>query len=212
MPPSRRDGLFCNVAHGFTAKRFGDELHGAARFREARLVRTSALRKRVSVFFTTRAVEVLHDFLDGAPMHTHAMHFENTLGKLTAAELGLELLFPNEEGDDLGRALHRSLSPTLFFQESGHTLFAKGLLDLVEALAGVTEKLGRTVDGHGFHLVASEHLVLHLKLVVGIEKRDALEQRREDFVRMGMEQAGALESHALVVLPSFTSCPPLRPA
>jgi len=49
------------------------------------------------------------------------------------------------------------------------------------------ERFGGSVDGRCLYLVAAEHLVLHLKLVVRIEERDTIEQGREDFVGMGVE-------------------------
>jgi hypothetical protein len=153
----------------------------------SRKVGASASSKPLSDSSTTR-------------VHAHTEALVHPLGQAVAANTGIGRTRIDDELQHRRGELVGAVGTGLVRDQRGQATLLEGRLGLVERRTRETTGLGRFGDRALVDADQSQHLVLDLQHVVGIEEFVALEQRVNDAARARVERCVLPQQRLLVVV------------
>ncbi len=124
----------------------------------------------------------------------------NGPGQLPGGERGIGRQLPGDKLHHLGGQFVSTLRAALLRQQAEYTVVLKGRLSLIKRRAGEAEGLRGLADGTIVDVNLTQHLVLDLHEVVGIEKVAVAKQSMTDGFRMRIECSMTAKRLALLRL------------
>ena len=136
-------------------------------------------------------------------MDLHAEALADPLGQAIGADARIGGARLDDELQHRRGELVAACGPGLCGDQAGQAALLEGRLGLVERRTREATGLGRLADRALVDVDQSQHLVLDLHQVVGIEELAAREQRVRDAVRARVERGVLPQDRLLVVLASI---------